>query len=93
VCGQPPHFLTDAVGRVIIFVLGARSEAWQGGGAWYEEKRGYADGFFPAGALRRRSEEVGQAIEVRSRRAIGSPELFVCEARLQERGDGSSAGS
>jgi hypothetical protein len=31
--------------------------------------------------------------KVRCLRAVGSPELFVCEARLPSRGNGSSAGS
>jgi len=37
--------------------------------------------------------EVASIGKVRCWRAVGSPELFVCEARLPRRGNGSSAGS
>jgi hypothetical protein len=39
------------------------------------------------------SEEVASISKVRCWRADGSPELFVCKARLPRRGNGSSAGS
>jgi len=37
--------------------------------------------------------DVASIGKVRCWRAIGSPELFVCKARLPGRGNGSSAGS
>jgi len=37
--------------------------------------------------------EVASIVNVRCLRAVGSPELFVCKARLPRRGNGSSAGS
>jgi hypothetical protein len=37
--------------------------------------------------------EAASLSEVRCWRAVGSPELFVCKARLPRRGNGSSAGS
>jgi len=37
--------------------------------------------------------EVASIGKVRCLRAHGSPELFVCKARLPRRGNGSSAGS
>jgi hypothetical protein len=39
------------------------------------------------------SGEVASIGKVRCWRAHGSPELFVCKARLSGRGNGSSAGS
>jgi len=37
--------------------------------------------------------EVASLVKVRCLRAHGSPELFVCKARIPKRSNGSSAGS